>query len=69
MFFLFHFDRVINYRQLKTTQWVERRGNRGKRAIWISIATLQAFNNRINVAPGAAVPDGKGSIGKKAKPY
>ena len=42
-------------------------GDKGKRAIWISRATLQAFNNRINVAPSAAVPVGKGSIGKKAK--
>lgn len=42
-------------------------GEKGKRAIWISTATLQAFNNRINVAPGAAVPVGKGSIGKRKK--
>ncbi len=42
-------------------------GDKGKRAIWISRATLEAFNNRINVAPGAAVPVGKGSIGKRQK--
>lgn len=44
-----------------------RAGDKGKRAIWISRVTLQAFNNRINVALGAAVPVGKGSIGKKQK--
>lgn len=42
-------------------------GDNGKRAIWISRATLQSFNNRINVASGAAVPVGKGSIGKRQK--
>lgn len=35
--------------------------------IWISIATLQAFNNRINVARSTAVPVGKGSIEKRQK--
>lgn len=39
-------------------------GSLGERAIWIFRAILQAFNERINIAPGAAVPVGKGSIGK-----
>lgn len=39
-------------------------GDKGKRAIWIFRTILQAFNKRINVASGAAVPVGKGSIGK-----
>lgn len=42
-------------------------GDTGKRAIWISRATLQAFDNRINVALGAAVPLGKRSIVKRQK--
>lgn len=42
-------------------------GYKGKRAIWISRARLQAYNNRINVAPSAAVPVGKGSIRKRPK--
>lgn len=38
--------------------------------VWgISPATLEAFNNRIMAAPGAAVPAGMGSIGKKAKAF
>lgn len=39
----------------------------GKRAIWISGATLQAFNNRINVAPGDTVPLGRGSMVEKRR--